>query len=121
MSLDPAEVESRLGNELFTKYNSFMPTTNITEQEFLTLVTNVLKVEVQSNAAASTALPVNSVVSTIKIWALSPLDPASSSFAKALENERSFKETSELNYSILNVRNGLHSGIKSRQKVTAVA
>ena len=96
MSLDPAEVESRLENELFTKYNSFMPTTNITEQEFSTLVTNVLKVEAQSNAAASTALPVNSVVSTIKIWALSPLDPASSSFAKALENERSYKETSEL-------------------------
>ena len=95
MSLDPAEVETRLGNVLFAKYNAFMSTADITEQEFSTLVLNVLKVEANSNVAAP-AVPHTSVVNTIKIWAVSPLDPASSSFAKALENKRSFKETSEL-------------------------
>ena len=70
-----------------------MPTANITEQEFPTLV---MTVEANSNAAAPTSPHVNPVVSTIKFWAVTPLDPTSSNFAKALENERNFNETSEL-------------------------
>ena len=96
MSLDPAEVERRLGTELYTKYSSFMPTGDITESVFATLVVNVLKVEANSNATRSAAPRASSVISTIKIWAVSPLNPMSSSFSKALENERSFKETSEI-------------------------
>ena len=96
MSLDPAEVERRLGRELYAKYNAFMPAGDILESEFATLVVNVLKVEANSNAAAPAAPHVSPVVSTIKIWAVTPLNPTSSSFSKALENERSFKELSEI-------------------------
>ena len=73
-----------------------MPAGNITKTEFATLVLNVLKVEANSNATTSAAPRASSVISTIKIWAVSPLNLMSSSFAKALENERSFKETSEI-------------------------
>ena len=96
MSLDPAKVECRLGRELYAKYNAFMPNGDILETEFATLVVNVLKVEANSNAAAPAAPHVSPVVSTIKIWAVTPLNPTSSSFSKALENERSFKESSEI-------------------------
>ena len=73
-----------------------MPTTDIKEIDFATLVVQVLKVEANSNAATSTTPRVSSLISTIKIWAVSPLNPLNSSFSKALKNERIFKMTSEI-------------------------
>ena len=96
MSIDPTELERRIGTEFYTKYSSFMPVTDINEIEFATLVVQVVKVEANSNVASSTAPRASSLISTIKIWAVSPLNPLDSSFAKALENERTFKETSEI-------------------------
>ena len=85
MSLDNAEVENRLGAAQFTKYNAFISANDITEQEFSELTVRMLKVE----AASNTAEPphVNPVISTIKLWAVSPLNLTNASFAKALENE----------------------------------
>ena len=100
MSVSRTEIESRLGTELFTKYDAFIPSTDITEQRFTELTVQILKVEAASNTATgtvTTAAPAATpVINTIKLWAVSPLNPSDASFAKALENERLFKETSEI-------------------------
>ena len=74
-----------------------MLTVDINKSDFVTLVCNVLKVEANSNSALSTVAPrASTVISAIKIWADSPLNPLNSSFSKALWIERTFKETPEI-------------------------
>ena len=87
MSLDPAKVESSMRIELYTKYSSFIPAGYISKTNSVTLVLNVLKVEANSNFTSSAAPRASAVIGTINIWAVSPLNPMSSSFAKALDNE----------------------------------
>ena len=70
-TIDHTEVKTRLGNPLFLKYDAFIVANDITEQEFVELMLQILKTEAATNLNAHLpAAP--KVISIIKIWA-SPL------------------------------------------------
>ena len=96
MSVNRVEIKNRLGDDIFTKYDAFIGTSDISEAEFAELTLRILKTEASMNINGSSTSDPPKVVSTIKIWAISPLDPTNTCFSKALENERIFKETSDI-------------------------
>ena len=78
MPVNRAEIQNRLGNDLFLKFDAFIGSTDLSEIEFSDLMFSILKTEAFANVVMPA--PVSKVISTIKFWAILLLDPKNSSF-----------------------------------------
>ena len=81
---------------------------NISETEFSDLMLRILKIEAAMNASVSHTSATPKVISTINIWAISPLDPICTCFSKALKMNALLEKLRRVNFFALIEQHGLN-------------